>query len=369
MVAAMSLSAAATLLVVPPMNLLGLAAAGAAALFWRPRLGRALVVAAVAGLIVLGMPIVADALVASLERGLPVMPDPAHPPRAIVILGGDVARRAGDGSDIGPLSLERVRAGAALARRTGLPILVTGGVTYLGGAPVGQVMADSLQTDFQLRARWIERVSDDTWENAAMSAPMLAQDGVDSVYLVTHGWHMRRVRCWRSRTYPASLRRPRQLGAECPGRNVASGGFRADSVGAAAQLLRAARVDRSRPTTRSGRDRLALGSRRRAIGRLGVQEAFEHQQVPQGRAMVAVAALVLVDQCRRASRAGTGPESSICGPSRRSRSRPASRRNNAAGRRVANPCLGRYRISRGTNGSIAFFRTRACRSVDPSPDH
>ena len=192
MVVPMSLGAAGTLLVVPPMNLLGLAALGTVALFWRPRLGRVLVAAALAGLIVLSMPAVSDALVASLETGLPVTPDPAHPPQAIVILGGDVARRAGDGSDIGALSLERVRAGAALARRTGLPILVTGGITFEGGAPVGQVMADSLRDDFGMAARWTERVSVDTWENAALSAPMLEADGIESVYVVTHGWHMRR---------------------------------------------------------------------------------------------------------------------------------------------------------------------------------
>ena len=189
----MSFSAAGTLLVVPPINLLGLAVIGATILFWRPRLGRALVVAALAGLVLLAMPVVADSLLASLETGLDVVPDPAHPPGAIVILGGDVARQAGGKSDIGPLSLERVRAGAALARRTGLPILATGGVTFDGGVPVGQVMANSLSTDFKTPVRWVEDASPDTWENAAMSAPMLVADGIDSVYVVTHGWHMRRA--------------------------------------------------------------------------------------------------------------------------------------------------------------------------------
>ena len=68
-------------------------------------------------------------LLAALERDLPLTPPPDQPPQAIVILGGDTLRGASQTPivHLGPLSLERVRAGALLARRTGLPILVTGG--------------------------------------------------------------------------------------------------------------------------------------------------------------------------------------------------------------------------------------------------
>ena len=118
-------------------------------------------------------------------------------PGAIVVLGAEVATGGEtDGverDDPGPLTLERLRAGADLARRTGLPLLVTGGMVADGAEPVATVMAASLKRDFGVTARWVEPVSATTWENARDSAKLLAADGVGSVLLVTHAWHMRRA--------------------------------------------------------------------------------------------------------------------------------------------------------------------------------
>lgn len=188
----MSLSNVATFAVLPPGNLIALALAGTVLSVRWPRFGRWIAALSLLALVVLAMPVTADWLTVRLEDGLALQPDPANPPGAIVVLGGDVARRARGGSDIGPLSLERVRTAAALARRTGLPILVTGGVTNDDTADVCAVMADSLREDFHQPARWTECRSLDTWENAAMSAPLLKADGIHAAYLVTHAWHMRR---------------------------------------------------------------------------------------------------------------------------------------------------------------------------------
>jgi uncharacterized SAM-binding protein YcdF (DUF218 family) len=86
-----------------------------------------------------------------------------------------------------------LRTAAALQRRTGLPILVTGGTTQPNSPPVGQVMAQSLTDDFRTPPRWIEAKSADTWENARFSADILRAEGITSVYIVTHAWHMRRA--------------------------------------------------------------------------------------------------------------------------------------------------------------------------------
>jgi uncharacterized SAM-binding protein YcdF (DUF218 family) len=113
-----------------------------------------------------------------------------------VILGGDVARAVSNHTtvfDLGPLSLERVRAGAALQRRTHLPVLVTGGVISPGAPPVAVLMAQSLRDDFAVDVRWIEPASKDTWENAELSAAILHQAGIHSAYVVTHAWHVRRA--------------------------------------------------------------------------------------------------------------------------------------------------------------------------------
>ena len=55
------------------------------------------------------------------------------------------------------------------------------------------MMADSLVHDFQVPVQWIERESRDTWENAHLSAAILREQGIKSVYVVTQAWHMRRA--------------------------------------------------------------------------------------------------------------------------------------------------------------------------------
>ncbi len=187
-----------TVLLVPPVNLavLGLVAA---LLAWRSARPGALVRAVrsagalcLMALVILSVPAVGMVALASLDPG--GVPAPVRPPAAIVILGGDVARLETPALAMnGPLTLERLRAGAALHRATGLPILVTGGIVGETAIPVGTLMADSLAQDFAVTARWTEAVSFDTWENADLSARMLAQDGIRSVFLVTHAWHMRRA--------------------------------------------------------------------------------------------------------------------------------------------------------------------------------
>lgn len=182
-------------LAIPPtgfvvMLLIGLLLRGG----WR-RFGRRLTWASLIGLILFGMPAVTYPMLLALETGLPLTPPADHPPQAIIILGGEVIRAHQEKLGIRPglLTLDRLRTGAALARRTGLPILVTGGTTQPRTPAVGLVMAESLKDDFQTPPRWVESKSIDTWENARLSADILRAEGITSVYVVTHAWHMRRA--------------------------------------------------------------------------------------------------------------------------------------------------------------------------------
>ena len=203
-----SLSSLPTALLIPPLNLLPLGLLGAALARHgrRPRhraAGRAVIWLSLWGLFVLAMPATAGLLLRSLESGLPVAGLPDRPDAvpagigAIVILSADFS--AGGvggvetGSGIGAMTLDRMRAGALLARRTGLPILVSGGVLDEGAQPIAVQMADSLRAEFARPARWVEPVSADTWENAAFSARLLHVDGVRGAYVVTDGWHLRRA--------------------------------------------------------------------------------------------------------------------------------------------------------------------------------
>jgi uncharacterized SAM-binding protein YcdF (DUF218 family) len=161
---------------------------------WR-RVGPSMMWAGAVGLLLLGMPIVSHNLRLALETDLPTTPPADHPPGAIIVLGGEVVRARNEplGVRPGPLTLDRLRTAAALSRRTGLPILVTGGLTQPNTAAVGTVMRDSLRDDFRMPARWVEDRSHDTWENARFSADILRADGITSVYVVTSAWHMRRA--------------------------------------------------------------------------------------------------------------------------------------------------------------------------------
>ena len=155
---------------------------------------RVLVVIGVAGLTILSLPAVSGSLINALERNLPVTPPSDAMPRAIVILGGDVMRTDRPPFAIpGLLTLERLRAGAALRRQTGLPILVTGGTVQRDRLPVATLMADSLREDFQVPVEWVEAKSADTWQNAELSAEILKRQGITSVYVVTQAWHMPRA--------------------------------------------------------------------------------------------------------------------------------------------------------------------------------
>jgi uncharacterized SAM-binding protein YcdF (DUF218 family) len=149
----------------------------------------------VCGALILAVPLIGGTMLIALEQNLPVTPPDDAPPQAIVVLAADIMRdgAAREPPQPGLLSLERLRAAAAVFHRTGLPILISGGPLYEGDASLATVMAYTMVHDFQVPVRWEEDVSRDTWENAHMSATILRAQGISSIYLVTHAWHMRRA--------------------------------------------------------------------------------------------------------------------------------------------------------------------------------
>lgn len=192
----MSLSDFATALVVPPVNLLPLGVAGLLMARRWPRLGRFVAGFSLVFLLVFSLPLTSDFLIVALEWGLPRAP-PDDPPRAIVILSANAGYGTNAGLEkgigIGDLTLERMRAGAILQRQTGLPVLVSGGKLDRKAPPIADLMARSLQDEFNVPVRWAEAKSQDTWQNAEFSAQLLRAAGISSVYLVSHAWHLRRA--------------------------------------------------------------------------------------------------------------------------------------------------------------------------------
>jgi uncharacterized SAM-binding protein YcdF (DUF218 family) len=159
------------------------------------RFGRRLAWTSLIALILFGMPIVSTNMLLALEANLPTVPPADHPPQAIVVLSAEMIRTHQEtlGFRPGLLSLDRLRTAAMMHRRTGLPILVSGGDAQPDSPALADVLAQSLNDDFQTQARWVEAKSDDTWQNAHFSAAILKAQGITSIYLVTHSWHMRRA--------------------------------------------------------------------------------------------------------------------------------------------------------------------------------
>lgn len=191
----MSLQAVLSAIALPPLLLVA-AVILLGLLAWRGRRRAGLLAAFCAILVmVLATPLAAGLLMASLEstvpRGAVAMPG-CDGPGAIVILGAEVARGQ-HGLEVGPLTLERLRAGAALHKRTGLPILVTGGALGRNDIPVAFLMQRSLNQDFGVPVRWVEPRATDTAQNANNATAMLRGDGICAAYVVTHGWHLPRA--------------------------------------------------------------------------------------------------------------------------------------------------------------------------------
>ena len=159
----------------------------------RYRFGVALAWAGLVLAVLLATPAVVSTISAPLQRFAPPNAEQLHKAQAIVILGSgrNLAAAEYGGQTISRMSLERVRYGARLARQTGLPVLVTGGAPY-GGTPEAQLMREALEQDFGVAVRWAESASNDTEDNARMSAKVLREAGITRVLVVTHAMHMRR---------------------------------------------------------------------------------------------------------------------------------------------------------------------------------
>ncbi len=177
-------------LLLPPASPLLLGFLGL--LLWQRRagLGRALVALSLGSLWLLSMPAMGAALSRLVEHYPALDLSQVGGAQAIVILGGGGQRALAPeygGAAAAPELLERLAYGAYVARRTGLPILVTGfGIEAVA-------MRQTLRRNFDLDPRWVDDHAYDTFENARNVTAMLRRDGITRIILVTRATHM-----WRS---------------------------------------------------------------------------------------------------------------------------------------------------------------------------
>jgi uncharacterized SAM-binding protein YcdF (DUF218 family) len=116
--------------------------------------------------------------------------------QAIVVLGGGTYFSAPEyGRDtVSTATLARLRYAAHLHRALDKPVMVTSGAPQGNPISEAEVMKQVLETDFRVPVQWSEGESRNTLENAELSHRVLSGAGIQSIYLVTHAWHMRRAR-------------------------------------------------------------------------------------------------------------------------------------------------------------------------------
>jgi uncharacterized SAM-binding protein YcdF (DUF218 family) len=181
-------------LLLPPLNLLLLAALGLWLWHKRPFMARVLLTTSFALLWILSTPYVADTLLQKLEGAPYAVDTKQFPADAIVVLGGGTYFKAPEfgGDTVGNATLERLRFAARLQRETGKPILVTGGTPLGNELSEAELMKRVLEQEFLVPVKWVEGASDNTLENARLSQQILDRVGIHRIYLVTHAWHMPR---------------------------------------------------------------------------------------------------------------------------------------------------------------------------------
>jgi uncharacterized SAM-binding protein YcdF (DUF218 family) len=192
---AFTVKAVAKALVLPPTGPMLVALIGLLLLRRAPRIGRALVWTGALTLVLLCLPVVAGILARPFDMKPLDLAD-ARRAQAIVVLGGGTRRAAPEygGDTLGRRTLERVRYGARVARETGLPVLVTGGVLPDVQSSEAALMREALEREYGVPVRWAEDRSRNTRENARLSAPLLRADGVTTAVLVAHAIDMPRAK-------------------------------------------------------------------------------------------------------------------------------------------------------------------------------
>lgn len=180
-------------LLLPPFTYLLPLLAGLLLLRRRRQLARVLLAGSVLLAWMLSLPITAITLNGWLEHYAPADLVQVRQTQAIVVLsGGKKPAPEYAANVLSADSAGRLRYAAWLAKRSGLPLLVSGGAP-LGGEAEAQVMARALHDDFALPPRWVEDKSNTTLQNAQLSAILLRQAGISRITLVTQAWHMRRA--------------------------------------------------------------------------------------------------------------------------------------------------------------------------------
>lgn len=170
----------------------------AANLLWRKRLGRGLAWAAVATLWIFSMPLVADAILQSLEKQYPEPSIESIPSAQVIIVLGDFIKQAEVERPVPQVDSNRLLRGWDLYRARKAPqLLLSGGTVSFSSAP----LPSQSEVASQLLQHWgvppdaivVETHSRTTHENAVEAAKILEARGIKKAILVTSAFHLPRA--------------------------------------------------------------------------------------------------------------------------------------------------------------------------------
>ncbi|MEJ2531707.1 MAG: YdcF family protein [Halioglobus sp.] len=166
---------------------------------WLLRCGRAGVIilaVALAWLYLCSTALVADRLMASLERDYPPRALSATPESEAIVLLGGATRGDTHMGTLGDMNqqADRLVHAVALYKAGRAPLVLLSGGGQTGGRTEAEVMRDILLVmGIPDKALLLERGSRTTYDNAVNSARLLQARGLDSILLVTSAFHMRRA--------------------------------------------------------------------------------------------------------------------------------------------------------------------------------
>lgn len=184
------------LILLPPGGLLLLVMVSS--IFYKKRAGMLTAVIGLLVLVIVSLPVVTNKFAQYWERfpALHTASIKQFSPQAIVVIGGGLEHGAAEyqsGWTVNSRTLVRLRYAAKLAKETGTPVLVSGGVPDATDVSEAGVMASVLTEEFSVPVDWREEASRNTAENARFSRNVLGRYGVERILLVTHAYHMSRA--------------------------------------------------------------------------------------------------------------------------------------------------------------------------------
>ncbi|WP_455219466.1 YdcF family protein [Kaarinaea lacus] len=187
-------------IILPPTGLIVLGVLGLGlSLAWK-KTGLWLAAISLISLLLCSLPVVSALLINTLQTDESISATKLKPKiedaDALVLLAGGRRVNAEEYGDdtLSLFSLERTRYAAWVVKRTGLPLIISGGRLHNEARSEADLMREVLQKEFIVIVDHIEEHSRTTYENAKFTARFLKQNDLRKIALVTHAWHMPRAK-------------------------------------------------------------------------------------------------------------------------------------------------------------------------------